>query len=84
MARSSDPIGHMVMGQGVIKLSGPLVSGTRTYYSITCLHVLIQFSHSGLLTLFTCSCTAVVCYALVVSFVMEPINLVASDRSLGP
>ena len=57
-------------------LSGPLASGTSTYYLITCLHVLVQFSSacSGLLdSLFTCCCTAVLlyCHTLVVIHVVH-------------
>ena len=41
-------------------LSGPLASGTRTYYLITCLHVLIQSIYNSALNT-TCCCTAVIC-----------------------
>ena len=46
-------------------LSGPLVSGTRTYYLITCLHMLVQFYYSLaiallLFVMFLCCHTLVV------------------------
>ena len=50
-------------------LSGPLVSGTRTYYLVTCLYVLIESISLSIILLFISLAVALlVLYAIMFSY----------------